>query len=84
MNSIKECKIEIENAVKDSLNSKSCPEILGFQVSSTQWANILSINVLFKDEKGSAVGMVQITDDGYKLLAPLAVNLVKESKEVKK
>lgn len=81
MNSVKELKTEVENEIKKSLNSKSCPEIFGIQILSTQWANIKHIGVQFKDEKGGAIGMVQITDDGYKLLAPLAVDLKEEKKK---
>lgn len=80
MNSIKVLKSEVENEIMKSLNSKSCPEIFGIQVVSTQWANIKSIGVMFKDDKGGAQGMVQITDDGYKLLAPLAVDLKEKKK----
>ena len=80
MNSIKELKTEVENEIKHSLNSKSCPEIFGIQVISTQWANIKQIGVQFKDDKGGALGMVQITDDGYRLLAPLCVDLKEKKK----
>lgn len=82
MKSINDLKTELMFELQKANNSKSTPEIFGVQLQHTQWPNIITCVVQFKDEKGYAVAMLKTDDHGtWQLLAPFDVKINKEEKK---
>lgn len=78
MLSIQNLKDEVKTEIENSINSKLKTEILGVQFQETGYAGIVSITVVFKNDNGTATGLLQKKEDSYVLLAPMKVNFTKK------
>ena len=81
MTGVKILKDEVKFEVEKSINSKLKTEILGVQFQETEYAGITAITVVFKNDNGTATGLLQYKDDSYVLLAPMKVHFNKKEEK---
>ena len=81
MKSINELKSEVMYELEKA-TQEVIPEIQGIQLNSTNWPDISSLVVQFKQDKGFATALLGTDVNGnYKLLAPFDVKINKEEKK---
>lgn len=85
MKSVNDLKAEVLFELGKSTDNKvKLPEINSIHVAVTNWPNIVSVGVQFKDDKGFATALLSVSEMGtYKLLAPFDVHF-NEKEEKKK
>lgn len=82
MKSINDLKTEMLFELQKANNNKPVPEIFGVQITTTDWPNVITVTVQFKNDKGMAFAMCSADDHGtWKLLAPFSIKMNEEKKK---